>query len=299
MSLADRSYLREEYNPPRVTNYLLIGLLVAFFVQCLVWFYGGWDARNHLGLTLDGIRHWKLWQLITYQFLHAAPWPWHVLFNCLGLYFFGRPVEETLGSRKFISLYALAGISGGLLHLLVTWVLPHHLDGGVVGASAGVCGLIAIYCSLYPMRELTTFIYFFPVTIRARYFLWFIGGLSVFGTFIPFDNVAHAAHLGGIVLGIGYVRWFHETEVWAEIRSRFRRRPRTQVKVRFPRAPSNQAAAAAEARKETAARATGPTEFISREVDPILDKIASKGIHSLTDEEKQVLEKARSRIEKR
>src|SRR5262249_32699015 len=145
-------------------------------------------------------RRGEVWQLLTFQFLHSVPMPWHVLFNCLGLYFLGRPVEERLGSKRFLWLYFLSGVAGGVLQVLLTVVLPRHPDLPVVGASAGVCGMLAIFCSFDPMQELTTWIYFFPVRVRARTVLIFTGLLSLFGALVPFDRIAHGAHLGGILL---------------------------------------------------------------------------------------------------
>lgn len=287
--------MRDEYHPPRYTTILIVALLIAFVIQSIFLFYGGWSSIRLFGLTVSGLGEGYLWQLITFQFLHAAPWPWHVLFNCLGLYFFGRSVEEALGSKRFLSLYFLAGVMGGLVQVFATLLLPKHPDVPVVGASAGVCGLIAIFCSLHPMRELTTWIYFFPVTVRARYFLMFLGLLSLFGTVVPFDNVAHGAHLGGILLGIGYVRWFHESDRFAEFWQRLRgpRSSKPIVKVRFPKSSSSQ--------EEPNGRVEGiaPTDFISKEVDPILEKISAHGIHSLTERERKILEAARARMEKK
>ena len=294
MALADRTYMRDEYNPPRYTTVLIVALIVAFVVQCLLLVYGGFNTNRHLGLTLSGLADGRVWQLLTFQFLHSCPWPWHVLFNCLGLYFFGRTVEETLGSRRFLAIYFLSGVVGGLIQVLATLLLPKHPDIPVVGASAGVCGLLAVFCSLYPMRELTTWIYFFPVTIRARYFLWFITALSLFGTIIPFDFVAHGAHLGGILVGVIYVRWLYESnwfaEFWRRLRGPVRSRP--VVTVRFPKNSSWQ--------EEMASRASEPgsNDFISKEVDPILEKISAHGIHSLTERERRILEAARARMEK-
>jgi membrane associated rhomboid family serine protease len=287
--------MRDQYHPPRYTTLLIVVLLVAFVIQSIFLFYGGWSSFRLFGLTVSGLGKGYVWQLITFQFLHSAPWPWHVLFNCLGLYFFGRPVEETVGSRRFLSLYFLAGVTGGVVQVLATLVLPKHLDVPVVGASAGVCGLLAIFCSLHPMRELTAWVYFFPVTIRARYFLMFIGLLSLFGTIVPFDNVAHGAHLGGILFGIGYVRWFHESDRFAALWRRLRgpRRSRPIVKVRFPKAASWPEESNGHGER------TGPTDFISKEVDPILEKISAHGIHSLTERERKILEAARARMEKK
>ena len=178
MALSDRSYMRDAYNVPRVTTILIVGLLVAFVVQSLLSFYGDFNGLRFFGLTVSGLREGKVWQILTFQFLHTIPWPWHVLGNCLGLYFFGRPVEENLGSKRFLTLYFLAGLLGGIVQVLATMALPRHADVPVVGASAGVFGMIAIFCALHPMQELTTWIYFFPVNIRARTLLWFLGQIG-------------------------------------------------------------------------------------------------------------------------
>lgn len=295
MGLADRHYMRDEYHPPRTTTILIVVLLVAFVIQSLLMFYGGFDVIGHLGLTVAGIKQGKVWQFFTFQFLHSAPWPWHVLFNCLGLYFFGRPVEQTLGSKRFIWLYLLSGIAGGLLQVLTTIILPRHADIPVVGASAGICGMIAIFCSMHPMQELTAWVYFFPVTVRARYFLMFLGLLSLFGTLVPFDFVAHAAHLGGILFGIGYVRWGEQ--VWEKI-SNWRPLHARQRKQQLVRAASRRGrpwrADGIQSEPEAA-----PEEFISKEVDPILDKISAHGIQSLTERERKILEAAQKKVSKR
>lgn len=292
MALADRFYMRDAYHAPRMTTWLIIFLIAAFVIQSLLLFYTGFDVSENLALSVDGLRHGKVWQLFTFQLLHSCPWPWHVLFNCLGLYFFGRPVETIVGERKFLALYLLSGVAGGLLQVLVTAVLPRHMDIPVVGASAGVCGMIAIFCSINPMEELTTWIYFLPITIRARYFLLFLGGFSLFGTLVPFGGIAHGAHLGGILVGLAYVRYgrrFSE-DLPSWIPWLLRRRE--------PSAPLGSRAKHARWRRPPLEQ-QGAAAFISQEVDPILDKISAQGLNSLTDKERKILEAARQRMESR
>lgn len=295
MGLADRNYMRDEYHPPRVATKLIVVLIAAFVIESVLVFYFNIDVLKHLGLTVAGIKAGKVWQLLSFQFLHSTPWPWHVLFNCLGLYFFGRPVEERLGSKTFLILYLLCGGVGGLLQVSTTAFLPHHEDFPVVGASAGICGMIAIFCSLNPMQELTTWIYFFPVTIRARYFLMFLGLFSLFGTLIPFGNTAHAAHLGGILLGMAYVRWGEATSQSLRGLNPFQSRQRKQELIKAASFKMSRWTRHKSQNTDDAA----PEEFISREVDPILDKISAHGIQSLTDSERKILEAARNKMAKR
>jgi membrane associated rhomboid family serine protease len=289
MGVADRYYMRDEYHPPRVTTKLIITLIVAFVIQSVLQFYGDLDVYQHLALSVHGLKHGKIWQLVTFQFLHSVPMPWHVLFNCLGLYFFGRRVEESLGGKKFLGLYLLAGVAGGLLQVLLTILLPRHDDFGVVGASAGVSGIIAIFCSMHPMEELRAWVYFFPVNIRAYWLLVFMGCLSLYGALVPFDHVAHGAHLGGILLGIGYVRWRHVlSERFSGLipwLGRTRGRPRPGSLARNSPWKRERAKAARESQV-----------FVSKEVDPILDKISAHGIDSLTDAEREILDRAQKKL---
>lgn len=288
MGLADRFYMRDAYHSPRMATRLIVVLIVAFVAQSLLLFYGQIDLSEHLALSVEGLRHGKVWQLLTFQFLHSAPWPWHVLFNCLGLYFFGRPVEEILGERKFLLVYLLSGVLGGLLQVLVTAVLPRHMDFPVVGASAGVCGMIAIFCSINPMQELTTWLYFLPITIRARHLLLFLAGFSVFGTLVPFGPVAHGAHLGGILTGLAYVRYGRGFSEDAPSWLRWPRRGR-------PTAPVPGSLAKGTPWRRPRAEAQ-ESDYIGREVDPILEKISAHGIESLTEKERNILAEARKRI---
>jgi membrane associated rhomboid family serine protease len=291
MGLADRQYMRDPYHAPRITTKLIIVLIAIFLLQSILMFYWKIDLVDTFGLTLKGIAHGKIWQLLTFQFLHVPIWPLHILFNCIGLYFFGRPVEEILGPRKYVLIYLLAGVCGGILQVLATLILPQHNDIAVVGASAGICGMVAIFCSLHPMQELTTWIYFFPVTIRAKYLLMFLFAVSIFGLIIPMGEVAHAAHLGGIFLGLAYVRWGTAWEGvinWKPFE--FNRRQRKPSKT-------------GKLSSYTFSRENPPEvpedQFISREVDPILDKISQHGIQSLTEHERKVLEAARNKMAKR
>lgn len=292
MALADRRYMRDAYHPPRMANTLIIVLILAFVVQSLLLFYGDINLDEQLGLSVDGIRHGRIWQLLTFQFLHNCPWPLHVLFNCLGIYFFGRPVEEVLGSRRFLGLYFLSGTVGGFVQVLTTVILPRHFDMPVVGASAGVCGLLAIFCSMYPMQEITTWLYFLPIQIRARWLLIFVGGFSLFGTLVPLGAIAHGAHLGGILVGIIYVRYGGAIAGMVPSWLRLPERP-FQPRLRSAAPPKKLAWEILP--KEHA----DSDHFISSEIDPLLDKISAHGIQSLTDRERKILDAARKKLGRR
>ncbi len=290
--LDDRSYMQSSPLERRpVTVILILVLVLVYVVQSCLILYGQSQLDEFFGLSLHGIKAGRIWQLVTFQFLHVAPMPFHLLFNCLGLYFFGRAVEETLGRAGFLRLYFLSGLFGGVVQLAAAF-LPHHPDVPVVGASAGVMGLLAAYATLLPMRDVTIFVLIFPITLKAQYLFWIALILSAYGTAVPFSNVAHAAHLGGMVFGWAFIRWgihAHGAFNWHPFQTRQRKRElvKAAAVTRWTRP------------RHRVVDDLPPEEFISREVDPILDKISAHGIQSLTPREREILEAARAKMAKR
>jgi membrane associated rhomboid family serine protease len=297
--LHDRDYMRSPSYESRfpLAVRLIILLIVLFVIQECLMFYGEIDLYKRFALSLDGFKQGHLWQLLTFQFLHSGPWPWHLLGNCLGLYFFGRTVEETLGKKTFLGLYFASGFFGAAVELFSLWLQSlHNSDFAqiqVVGASAGVMGLLAAYAFLFPMREITIFLYFFPITIRAQYLFWAALLFSIYGTIIPYSNVADAAHLGGLLMGVAYARWGHEAQRRLSRLDPFQSRQRKLELVKASSAPFRPRP------KREPLPELPSEEFITKEVDPILDKISAHGIQSLTQRERQILEAARARISKR
>ena len=200
-----------------LTNTLLIVNAVVFVVQAyLKAKYPTFSTDHYLGLSLDGLRHGYLWQLLSFQFLHGGIF--HLLINSWGIYVFGPVVEHAVGRGRFLWLYLLSGILGGGVHVLGSLVFPGHFGGitvgsatvyiPVVGASAGLFGLIAAFATLFPKQELTVFLFFiFPVTVTARVLLGVSAGIGLLGVFLAGDNVAHGAHLGGMLMGFAFVRY--------------------------------------------------------------------------------------------
>lgn len=170
-------------------------------------------------LSVEGVQHGYIWQLLTYQFLHGS---WiHLLLNCWGIFLFGRPVEEGLGRKRFWILYLTSGVAGGVLQVAATLTWTGHFGGSVVGASAGLFGLIAAFATMFPHARLMLVIP--PVMLRAEVLLLLSGALAVFGMLFPHllaglgmgSNVAHAAHLGGILSGLIFVRHLrHKLGYW-------------------------------------------------------------------------------------
>jgi membrane associated rhomboid family serine protease len=245
---------------------------------------------DRFALSADGLTHGRVWQLLTFQFLHGGVW--HLAGNLFGLWMFGRVVEAHLGSNRLLKIYFISGIAGGLLQALLGWISPRFFGDSVVGASAGVVGLLAAFAMLEPDRTIYLWL---VVPLRMRQFFFLSAGIAAFFVAFPGNtHVAHAAHLGGLLAGAALIHWDLLAPKFSDGRRKFESPPRRfeLVKAAFGKSENWQ--------KPTAeVDDASPAEFISREVDPILEKISAHGIHSLTERERKILEDARAKMVKR
>ncbi len=300
--LSDRDYMREEDHGTRLswTVMLLIALVVVFAADEIAKAYLGLSLQQHGALSSSVWRSGWVWQLVTFQFLHGSFT--HLFFNGLGVWMFGRPIEAAFGGRRMLGLWMAGGLVGGLLQLVISAAFPNQFSSDVVGASAGLMTFLAIFCRLEPdARILLAMI----VPVPARFLFYFSVGVAVFFIVVPSrDGVAHAAHLGGLLFGwfwvqSGYYRgeglWDRLTEAWHRWNQQLqkRRAPARQAQGRIIK-PSFRSDSA-----PTPAKELSDSEFIAREVDPILEKIARDGIASLTAAERQTLEAARKKVTRR
>ena len=276
------------------TVVLLVVNVVAFILQNVLYrFLPNFPTDPYLALSVSGLRHGYAWQLLTYQFMHGG---WlHLLLNCWAIYVFGRAVEETLGWKRFLTLYFSSGVIGGLFQALAGVLLGGAFATPVVGASAGAFGLVSAYSTLYPERRLTLLLFFIiPVSMRAKFLLLFSAVLTVCGIIFPMDNIAHAAHLGGMLTGIVFVRYAMHWH-W-----RWPRLPRTRSQPLRPMVKVPRRSSAVWGQNQGGVEEDlPPDEFLSKAVDPILDKISAHGIQSLTERERRILETAREKMVRR
>ena len=300
--LADRQYMREpSYRPPMsLTTILLIINVVVFIVECA--FYGvvpglGLVPKFHpndwFALSLDGLKHWHIWQLITFQFMHAGLL--HLALNGLGLFVFGGVMEDTLGKPRFLTLYLASGVFGGLLQEFAAWIWPQYFGVPVVGASAGILGIVAAFAMLYPEQQLQVLL--LPITLRAKHLLfiylaWAALGIS-FPTSVFAGSVANVAHMGGMLMGLIYIQYFMNLNLSWPWKRGANRTPKREL-INYSNSKGGLLG-----RGGPAAGESSNTEFMSREVDPILDKISAHGIQSLTEKERKILEAARNKVGKR
>ena len=275
------------------TVVLLVVNVVAFILQNVLYRFSSFPVDRWFALSVRGLGHGFVWQLLTYQFMHGGLL--HLLLNCWAIYVFGREVEETLGLKRFLTLYFTSGVIGGLFQALAGVLLGGAFAAPVVGASAGAFGLVAAFATLYPERPLMLLLFFIiPVSMRAKFLLLFSALLTVFGLVFPMDNIAHAAHLGGMLTGLVFVRYaIHWHWHWPRFQ-----RPRSQP-VR-PLVHAQRRTSAPLGQKQGGVdEDLPPDEFLSKAVDPILDKISAHGIQSLTERERRILQTAREKMDKR
>ncbi|MDR2891299.1 MAG: rhomboid family intramembrane serine protease [Alistipes sp.] len=149
------------------------------------------------------------WQVVTYMFMHGGFS--HLLFNMFALWMFGRTLEYDLGSKRFLTYYMVCGIGAGLIQLLVGWLTGSA--AATVGASGAIYGILLAFGMLHPNDRVVLILFpFFP--IKAKWFVVIFGVLELFmglgNSIFSFDNVAHFAHLGGMLWGFGLLWWWRK-----------------------------------------------------------------------------------------
>lgn len=224
------------------------------------------------------------WTLITYMFAHSRYDIFHILFNMLALYWFGKLFVEYLGSDKLVAVYILGGLVGGLLYLLLFNTVPFFVErsgfSGMVGASAAVFAIMVATATLLP--DYTFHLLFFG-PVRIKYIALFYVVLSFLGT--TQENAGgNIAHLGGALMGFVYIKqlqagvnwggWITITLDW--FKDLFK--PKRNVKVTYRKEE-----------KRSGSKPSGPSKASQAEIDAILDKISDRGYESLTKEEKEKL----------
>lgn len=225
----------------------------------------------------------KPWTIITYAFAHDLGDIFHILFNMLFFYWFGRLFVEYLGSDKLIAVYFLGAFAGAVAYLLVYNLIPFYEarvpGGGMIGASAAVYAVAVATATLLPDY---TFFLLFLGPVRIKYIAAFYIFLSFLGSVGPNEG-GNVAHLGGALLGFVYIKQLQAGNNWGGwitmiidwFRSLFS--GRRHVKVSYRKA-------------EEPRKASPRTSTISQdEIDTILDKISDGGYDSLTKEEKEKL----------
>lgn len=226
----------------------------------------------------------KPWTIITYAFVHDMSDIFHILFNMLVFYWFGKLFIEYLGSDKLIAIYILGFIAGGVSYLLVYNTIPFYEAltplHGMVGASAAVYAVLVATAVLLPDY---TFFLMFLGPIKIKYIAMFYIVISFIGS-IGGNAGGNIAHLGGTLMGFIYIKQLQAGVNWGgwittvldSFKGLFGSQPKVKVTYRKTEPKTHQSTSKA-------------SKASQDEIDSILDKISDRGYESLSKEEKEKL----------
>ena len=252
------------------------------------WFYFSTSTALYSSIPGVGTSALQVWRVIGFQFCHADLT--HLIFNMIGLFFFGPIVERYLGSKRFTAFYLLCGVAGALLYLMLNFggflmyqasngrvaipgLLVNDPDMPLIGASAGVFGVIIAAARLMPNAQV---LLFFVIPMRLVTLAYGLVLIAIASVLFRWQNAGgEAAHVGGALAG-----WYliHNPE---RLRSFFDLLGRVDPS-------SAHFGGKAHAPRSALASTQGEVE----EIDRILDKVRAQGIQSLTQRERQALHEA-------
>ncbi|MCI7050360.1 MAG: rhomboid family intramembrane serine protease [Bacteroidales bacterium] len=298
-----------------ITRNLLIANVVCYLLQLLA---GSLhiDLTDLFGLHFVLAEDFRVWQLVSYMFLHGSLT--HLFFNMFSLWMFGGLIERTLGAKRFLTYWMVCGIGAGICQEF--WQTGQYFVEGLnnypmvntgsaiismgdylnlwttIGASGACYGVLLAFGMLFPNERIMLLLP--PIPMKAKYFVAGYAAIELISAYASNDNVAHFAHLGGMLFGWlllrywrtsrsrrpaanGWTRWNEPPRtpsLWERITSRLRNRRTEQ--------PGNA--------HHTATRQNDYDYNIRRRqeeqrMDELLDKIRQSGYDSLTQEEKQEL----------
>lgn len=206
---------------PVVTKNLL-AINALLFLATWVADTKGVDLNSILGLHLFLAEDFMPLQIVTYMFMHGGFT--HLLFNMFTLFMFGRVLEQVWGAKRFLVFYMATGIGAGLVQEVVQYIyfqtslsmyegvslapglvipMAEYLNlWTTVGASGAIYGILMAFAMTFPNERM--FVIPIPFPIKAKYFVLIFGAIELLSGLSPRmgDNVAHFAHLGGMVFGL-------------------------------------------------------------------------------------------------
>ncbi len=307
MGLHDRDYARQNRspwdrieNPRSITITLIVINVVVFFADMIFAAQDAAGVRESIlapWLAVDAqtiVRPWMWWQFLTYGFVHDNSGLNHILFNMIGLFFFGRAIEQRLGRIEFLRFYLLALVIGGVIGsasgMLEAMALEVPLSAipGTIGASGAVIGTTILFACFYPHSKILLML-IIPVKawVVAVMFVAMdlAGAFGLTGGVVGQANTAFTVHLAGASFALAYyfrgwnLRWIDFAAI-GDIPNRLSQRSRRmRLKLHDPDKKMQQDAT---------------------DADRILAKIHQSGESSLTSAERKTLERySRSQREKR
>ena len=308
--------------PPFTRSLLLINV-ICYLLQ-LLFERSGIDLVALFGLHFAKASDFYLFQLLTYMFLHGSFS--HLFFNMFSLWMFGGIIERSLGSRRFLTYYLICGIGAGLCQEL--WQLGEYYMAGMngyefvgdgigapipmdsflnrwttIGASGACYGVLLAFGMLYPNERIVLLIP--PIPIKAKYFVAGYAAIELYSAYASNDNIAHFAHLGGMLFGFLLLRYWRRANerrqaAWQNSWGTAPQKPSLAQRVKNwwgnifqnsrPARPGNA--------RHTATRQSDYEYNMNRHaeeqrrearMDEILEKIKKSGYENLTEDEKREL----------
>jgi membrane associated rhomboid family serine protease len=313
MGIYDRDYYRREgpsfleslSGRAEVCKWLIIVNVVVFVLQLL----SRELVTQALILDTRAVMDGQVWRLLTYAFLHDPSNLFHILFNMLFLWWFGKDMEELYGAKEFLAFYLIAAVVGGLA-FQAGWASDAARGRFCLGASGAVTAVMVLYAFHYP----THVIYFFGIVpVPIWLFVAFQVAQDLFGVMGGgARDTAYTVHLGGAAFGFAYykLQW-RIMNLWPDLKSWQRRR--SQPRLRVYRGEDETRSEPAEQVEQPIEQAPMPTpvsvaappttgeldEHLEAKLDAVLAKVAKSGQGSLTDSEKQILMRASEVYKKR
>lgn len=295
---------------PTITKNLLVINALAFVAMLILKSTFGVDLNNLCGLHFFLASDFHFYQLVTYMFMHANFQ--HILFNMFALWMFGCVVERVWGAKKFIFYYISCGIGAGLLQELAQFVQFYFIAKAqisgftagdlltvasnsdavlnlwtTVGASGAIYAVLLAFGMIFPEERI--FIFPLPIPIKGKWFvvicavIELVSALSTSG-----DNVAHLAHLGGMLFGFLMIKYwqkhpsddgygyFKGHQFFDKLHDKWEQH-------------TNHKEYKNDVKSESDWDYNARKQKEQEEIDSILDKIRRSGYDSLTKEEKQKL----------
>ena len=227
--------------PPVVKNLIIVNAVILLASYAAKAFFDI-DLNRILGIYFPKSELFKPFQIVTHMFMHDGFW--HLFFNMFALYMFGRVLENVWGSKRFLIYYFVCGLGAAFSHEAVIFFqysklasilspeqlsevlekgYTYVLDGNAamsrlqeilltptIGASGAVFGILLAFGVLFPNTQLM--LLFPPIPIKAKYAVMIFGGIELYLAFrMPGSNIAHAAHLGGMLFGYILLKYWQKT----------------------------------------------------------------------------------------
>jgi membrane associated rhomboid family serine protease len=316
MGIYDRDYVRREgpsflgsiFERGTVCMWLIGINVVAFAIQMATRSVspdGTVDQPFTHGLDLDVqavVFSGQLWRLLTHAFLHDGIY--HILFNMLFLWFFGRDVEDLYGPREFLAIYLVGALVSAFAFVGTSLpaLLSYGINSAALGASGAVTAVLVIFAFHYPTRIIYV-MFFIPVPIwlfvLVSVFMDGVGLLQQFGDKYAsmHAGVAVAGHLGGAAFGFLYYKMhWHLSSFWPQFTNWKKRRSQPKLRVYREEDPPTPVSVTAAAPPSSPAL---EDEHLEAKMDAVLEKISREGKENLTESDKAILLKASEILRKK